>query len=356
MVDNIFARQALTQGWRGRTLEIRQFILANVSAHPRDIAALTAKRFSVSRQSASKHLQALERLGLLEATGRTRTREYRLRFFQEEEFVIENITEAEEDVVWRKRVAPLLDGLPSNVIAICHFGFTEMFNNVIDHSESPNALIKVKQNAEQLDITILDRGVGIFNKLQQEFDLHDSRHALLELLKGKLTSDPARHTGEGIFFTSRMFDGFTIYSSDLFFARHNLKDDWFMKTEARQAFPGTVVELMIKTSTTRTPQQIFGEYADIESDYTFTRTHVPVFIAQHGEEQLVSRSQAKRLLARFDRFDVILLDFKGIAFIGQAFADEVFRVFATEHPHTQIAPLNMSTQVERMVRRSSSPS
>jgi anti-sigma regulatory factor (Ser/Thr protein kinase)/uncharacterized protein (DUF1330 family) len=352
MVDNIIPNRLPTQGWRGRTLKIRQFILANVSAHPGDIAALTAERFSVSRQSASKHLQALERLGLLEATGRTRAREYRLRSFQEEEFTIENVPEAEEDVVWRQRVAPLLDGLPSNVIAICHFGFTEMFNNVIDHSESPDALITVKQNAEQLEIAILDSGVGIFNKLQQEFGLHDPRHALLELLKGKLTSDPARHTGEGIFFTSRMFDEFTIYSSDLFFARRNLKDDWFMKTEARQAFPGTVVELMITTSTTRTPQQIFDEYADIESDYTFTRTHVPVFLAQHGEELLVSRSQAKRLLARFDRFDVIVLDFKGIASIGQAFADEVFRVFAKAHPHVEIVPANMSSQVERMVRRS----
>ena len=82
------------------------------------------------------------------------------------------------------------------------------------------------------------------------------------------------------------------------------------------------------------------------------RTHVPVLLAQYGEEQLISRSQAKRLLARFDRFDVILLDFKRIASIGQAFADEVFRVFVTEHPHATIVPTNMSNQVEKMVRRS----
>ena len=340
------------QGWRGRTAEIRQFILANVSAHPRDIATLTAEQFAVSRQSASKHLQALERLGLLEATGQTRSREYRLRFFQEEQFAIENVAEAEEDVVWRERVEPLLDGLPSNVVSICHFGFTEMLNNVIDHSESPDAQIVVKQNAEQLTIAIVDMGVGIFNKLQQAFGLHGPRHALLELSKGKLTSDPAHHTGEGIFFTSRMFDGFTIYSSGLVFARYNIKDDWIMETEVREDLPGTFVELVVKTNTSRTVQQVFDEYTDTEGDYALTQTHVPVLLAQYGEEQMISRSQAKRLLARFDQFDVILLDFKGIASIGQAFADEVFRVFATEHPHTVIVPTNMSNQVGRMVRRS----
>ena len=54
--------------------------------------------------------------------------------------------------------------------------------------------------------------MGIFKKIQKALDLLDERHAILELAKGKLTTDPKHHTGEGIFFTSRMFDEFTILS------------------------------------------------------------------------------------------------------------------------------------------------
>ena len=37
--------------------------------------------------------------------------------------------------------------------------------------------------------------------------------------------------------------------------------------------------------------------------------------------------------------------------IGQAFADEVFRVFAQAHPAVLLAPINMTPEVTRMVRR-----
>lgn len=53
-------------------------------------------------------------------------------------------------------------------------------------------------------------------------------HAILELSKGKFTSDPARHSGEGIFFTSRMCDKFEILSKGLFFSGHD-GSDYFMK-------------------------------------------------------------------------------------------------------------------------------
>jgi hypothetical protein len=47
--------------------------------------------------------------------------------------------------------------------------------------------------------TWMDHGVGIFEKIMKHFNLADAREALLELSKGKLTSDPRNHSGEGIF-------------------------------------------------------------------------------------------------------------------------------------------------------------
>jgi len=58
-----------------------------------------------------------------------------------------------------------------------------------------------------------------------------------------------------------------------------------------------------------------------------TRQSVPVKLAQYGNDKLVSRSQAKRLLARVELFKVVMLDFTNVPTIGQAFADEIFRVF-----------------------------
>ena len=41
-----------------------------------------------------------------------------------------------------------------------------------------------------------------------------------------------------------------------------------------------------------------------------------------SEDFLVARSQAKRLLERFDRFEEVVLDFDGVRQVGQGFADE----------------------------------
>jgi len=65
----------------------------------------------------------------------------------------------------------------------------------------------------------------------------------------------------------------------------------------------------------------------------------------------ISRSQAKRLLHALDRFKKIVLDFKGVSTVGQAFADEVFRVFAKAHPGIDIEPINATENVDFMIRR-----
>jgi hypothetical protein len=78
---------------------------------------------------------------------------------------------------------------------------------------------------------------------------------------------------------------------------------------------------------------------------------VPVLLAQHAGEKLVSRSQAKLLTLRFEQFDHIELDFEGVSEIGPAFGDELFRVFVREHPAIELTPVNMTTAVEQMVLR-----
>jgi hypothetical protein len=52
---------------------------------------------------------------------------------------------------------------------------------------------------------------------------------------------------------------------------------------------------------------------------------------------------------RFDRFLEVVLDFTGVDFIGQGFADEIFRVFAQAHPATRLIPVNCTDTVEKMI-------
>ena len=175
-------------------------------------------------------------------------------------------------------------------------------------------------------------------------------HAILELAKGKLTTDPQRHTGEGIFFTSRMFDDYVILSGGVYFShKTGEEEDWILERERPRE--GTTVVMSLRNRSDRTVKQIFEKYTASPKDFGFNRTIVPVRLAKHGAEQLISRSQAKRLLARFERFRVVILDFAGIDEIGQAFADEIFRVYSLQHPEVRIVPANAGPEVKRSIRR-----
>jgi anti-sigma regulatory factor (Ser/Thr protein kinase) len=254
-----------------------------------------------------------------------------------------------EHEIWDALIRPKMIKLPDNIVDICQYGFNEMLNNVIDHSGSEDALIGYDQTYTTVTMFIIDHGVGIFEKIRKDFNLADSRDALLELSKGKLTSDASRHSGEGIFFTSRMFDRFEILSGNLFYARlRSLDDEWLIETDDRAEFmEGTSIRMIVASNANWTTKEVFDRYQDDE--YRFSKTHVPVLLARYGKEQLVSRSQAKRVLARFDKFNEVMLDFQNVAEVGQAFADEIFRVYVVAHPSVKIITVNTSPEIDRMI-------
>lgn len=331
---------------------IREFILRNVADHPRDISSHTAKTFGVSRQTVSRHLSTLVKAGFLEAEGQTRARRYKLKPIIQEAHRLP-VEGLQEDRVWRETIAPKLSGRADpNVLQICEYGATEMINNVIDHSESKEIIVAINLDSIDVEIVIADSGIGIFQKIQSELNLDDPRHALLELSKGKLTTDPEHHTGEGIYFTSLAFDEFDISSGNLYYKKFRDDDEWMIETHTRDTtILGTVIRMKIERYSDRTLKTAFDSASAEDKDFRFSRTHVPISLLKYGEENLVSRSQAKRLLARFERFEEVMLDFRGIENIGQAFADEIFRVFANRHPEIKIVALFTTPEVARMIER-----
>ena len=334
---------------RGKTVQIRQFIFDNLSSRPNDIASAICDRFHISRQAANVHLRDLEKSGAIESNGKTRSKTYKLcALAQIENFL--PVSKLEEYEAWKEHIRPHLGDLKNNVLAVCEYGFTEMMNNVIDHSKSDQVLVKLLRTHNTIDIRLQDFGVGVFRKIKEAFALADELEAIKQLVKGKLTTDPTRHSGEGIFFTSRLFDCFTLLSGELYYSHVRQENDWLIEDKQKYC-PGTMVRMTISTNATQTLKDVFDKFTTDDGDYAFSKTIVPISLIQYGDENLVSRSQAKRLLGRIDKFREVYLDFANVSSIGQAFADELFRVFSRQHPEVNLIPLNANQDVSKMIGR-----
>jgi len=332
---------------RTKTSEIRNFMLRMCRNKARNVAAETARHFGISKQAASRHLHVLENDRMISSSGSGNVKVSWL-IPLIEKFWRFPLAGLREDIVWLETLAPLLADLPENVLDMWHYGVTEMINNAIDHSEGTEIKVHFARTALDTEIWINDDGEGIFHRIQRLENLYDPREAILELAKGKFTTDPANHSGEGIFFTSRAFDLFVIMSRTLYFSHTAERDDWLIDDD--KDIPGTRVLLKLDNDSQRTLTSIYSHFSDPD-EFTFSKTIVPVRLARHEGEKLVSRSQAKRLVSRFEKFKTVALDFTGVEEIGQAFADEIFRVFASSHPEVELIPIHATTEVQQMIVR-----
>lgn len=330
--------------------EIPGFVLKNLETHPKDIVRVAAERFGVSRQAIHYHLDKMIERGLVSAEGQTRAKEYSLVVLADETLVHEITPNLGEDRIWREGIRPKIIGASDNTISVSRYGCTEVLNNAIVHSSGQLVWVKITQTAAHIDYVIGDDGVGIFRKITEDLHLDDERHAIFELSKGKLTTNPAQHSGEGIFFTTRAFDRTGIRAGNLL-SLHNASGDWMIGDESR--IDGTTVHLKIDVDSPHSMNDVYARYTVEQEDgiSRFTRTRVPVFLAQYGDENLVSRSQAKRVLNRLERFREVILDFTDVPAIGQAFADEIFRVFAAENPSVGLRWVKANDAVEQMIYR-----
>ncbi|MDO4563959.1 MAG: DUF4325 domain-containing protein [Clostridia bacterium] len=318
-------------------------------------AKAVAEEFAVSTAAVYKQLERLEADGLLTAEKIGRTK----RFALVDTAVIDKTYPTaglNEDIILRNDIGEILADVSPEVRSTFAYVFTEMLNNAIDHSESREVTVHAYRNAAVVGCFISDNGVGIFAKIQQAMHLDEKRFAILELAKGKFTTAPDSHTGEGVFFSSKVADRFYIFSDSLAFIGDNCQGEADPVIEDRLGEAqqkGTRVCFEIALDRTMTFADITNRYTEAPEDYGFSKTVVPVRLLEYREANplFVSRSQAKRLLIRFDRFRNIVLDFDGVSEIGQGFADEVFRVFVLQHPDTTITYTNATPAVERMIKR-----
>jgi anti-sigma regulatory factor (Ser/Thr protein kinase) len=232
-------------------------------------------------------------------------------------------------------------------MSIMHYAFTEMLNNAIDHSGGTKVWIEWWENSASLSFRIRDDGIGAFENVKTKLGLEDNLAAIQEISKGKTTTQPAYHTGEGIFFTSRAVDLFQLEANEWKWAVDTLRSDQSVG-EGISNQSGTTVTCEISASSQRALDEVFAPFTD--ENYEFARSRISIKMFELGV-QFISRSEAKRLLRGLDRFREVEVDFSGIESVGQGFVDELLRVWPSQYPNTRIIPMGMNRAVAAMVNR-----
>ena len=326
--------------------KIKNYLLELLDKSDANFITKTVKKYEVTRQTIYKYLRDLESDKIIKRNEKNKKLELIRTDF---EYLLHN-DDLQEDVVFKENIYKHVEKLPDNLKMIWRYGFTEMLNNAIDHSESKKIFCFVTVNYVSISIYILDSGVGIFDKIREHYELDSLKSAIIELLKGKLTTDSAKHSGEGIFFTSRMFDRFFIFSSQVYFKHY---DDF--DAINRLDFPdthsigkGTVVMMKLSNSSKRTTKEVFDMFASTDGGFTKTEVRIKDTI-DNDMGFPVSRSEAKRLYNRFEKFENVILDFNDISDIGQGYAHELFVVFKTQHPNVKMQIKNANSQVKKMI-------
>lgn len=260
----------------------------------------------------------------------------------------ENLKEHEIYFDFEKKLH-LKETLNENVYSIFTYTFSEMLNNAIEHSKSGKIKITYSDNKELFSFIVRDYGIGAFKNVMQKHSLQSEIEAIQDILKGKTTTNPESHSGQGIFFTSKIADLFILESYGYRLRVDNRVPDLFIE-EISPSVKGTKVTFSISAQSKKHLSDLFREYQTDPEGYDFDKTKIFIKLFTMGTVY-VSRSQARRIVSGLEKYKHIVLDFQKVPTVGQSFADEIFRVFKSRYPDIKIEPINMTETVEFMVKR-----
>lgn len=324
-----------------------QWITAAAARYGAALPDHVCQRLLVSRRKAFSLLRRLEAAQWLRHEGSVRRGAWQPGALRQvvQRYELQGL---QEDLPWVRDFAPFFT-LPAEVARMAQHAFTELLNNAIDHSAGTRVTVSMRQTATQLQLLVSDDGCGVFDRIETAFAITDPTLAMVELAKGKLTSQPGRHTGRGLYFTSRLADIFDLHANESAFQFRGW-DQRRWHPGKPLANPGTSVYLAIALDTPRTLDAVLRAHSLDGQGYAFERTVVPLNLLLGPATGLESRAQAKRVGSRLGQFRRAELDFSGIADLGHGFADELFRVFTHEHPQLELVPVGMAPRVAAMVQ------
>lgn len=317
-----------------------RYLLEKINDNAPNIAKTVCEQFGINQNTVYTYINELTDSGVIRKIGRGH---YALAENTVQYTLSRSAGELDDEFkVYTSYLLPHLQKLPENVRDIWSYILGEMINNVIDHSEADTLSVQISQSYLLTRFRIADNGVGIFKKIKEHFGMHDLDEAICELFKGKLTTDPAHHSGEGIFFSSRLADKFIICSDGKFFSINKYDND--VLVDLPESAGGTTILVELSNMSNKHAADIFNQYAQVGGGFQVTM--IP--LKNMFDTAPVSRSQAKRVCQRLDQFEEVILDFDGLSWMGQGFAHQIFIVFQNEHPDICLKPVNMCRDVEQM--------
>ena len=130
--------------------------------------------------------------------------------------------------MWREvtdAVPDTLDDATDETRRCLDYGVTEMLNNAIDHSEGSVVTLAIRADDDNVEIVIGDDGIGALQNVRTHFDLANDLEAIVHIAKGRQTTAPAFHSGQGLFFTSKVVDYFNLDSGQQAWKVDNVRDD-----------------------------------------------------------------------------------------------------------------------------------
>ena len=325
--------------------EVLNYLGQHTAATSRELC----EHLGISRQALNQHIRELINSDLIVKTGATRAARYYLAKNVPKTGEYKKTTRLgnlDESKVYAEiaTILNLKSSLSTAQESIVNYAFTEILNNAIDHSGSTHCDISFSLSEAGVEFEIRDQGIGLFESIASKFSLEDEHAAMIELIKGKTTTMPEAHSGEGIIFVSKAADRFSLHSHRIQLKWDRFQADVFV-SQIRFS-KGTQVKFSLLRSSRTTLESVFETFAPAEFDYEFSKTQIMVKLLK---PEYISRSEAKRLLVNLDKFRVIELDYKNVTLLGQGFADEVYRVFASRYPDIKINTFNASPPIQAMI-------
>ena len=334
---------------------IKRYMLEKIRQEDTEFIKKTMEDFSISVTTVKRYLkECLENQILYESVDdkigyklktHTHTFSYKL-----EDYL-------NEDEIYLSDIQRLLNNVSDKAKSIWYYAFTEMMNNAIEHSGCKNIRCTVKQDYLYTEISIIDDGIGIYKNIQDYLKQKTEKNisyldVLTELYKGKLTTDPKNHSGEGIFFTSKVLNEFAIWSDNAIYSQGCYEKERCVETHLISYYNklnhiGTMVVMKLENQAAHTITEVFDMFAPLEKG--FIKTRIPIKEVCPFAEP-IARSQARKILYRLEEFKQVEFDFEGVEFMGQGFADEVFRVFQNKYPEIELIPVNACQTVLGMIK------
>ena len=326
---------------------LTQWITTAAIQHPTDLDVRLSTHAGVSLRRARRALGQLVALNWLVREGSTRRPAYRPGLLRQ---VVRRyaLTGLQEDLPWAHDFAPHFTLAPA-VNRMVQHTFCELLNNAIDHSGGGHVTVSLRQTAAHVQLLVSDDGRGVFDRIAETFSIASPQMAMLALSKGKLTSQPQRHSGQGLFFASRLADVFDLHANEVAYQRCSWDPRGWRPQHRTLKQNGTSVYASFALDTTRTLDAVRQAHSADGRSMGFERTVVPLRLITSDVNGLESRAQARRAGASLSEFCRAEVDFDGIEQVGHAFADELFRVLRREQPALELVPVNMSPAVAAMV-------